>query len=631
MKRSATTAGTVAGLTAAVLAAVAFGPSQVGAVPGASAPVVPAGPAAAAAPALGPPSSAITNAITDAIAEEMDRAMAHLELPGAPKPYHISYKITEVEVNDAVASLGSVTHHQVRHFLNLECRVRVKLGDLDNGNFVVAADDDIDGTAGTNLPIESSARIARRAAWLVTDEAYKEALMQLRARMDARTAGGVGMASLPTWTEEKPVVSETPVLVPPLEDIDTIANRAANLSGVVRGLPDIRDSRVAISTYLERRWYLTSDGTSTNDTRRAAGIAIVVHGQAADGQDLSEYFTRYGHTVADLPTDADLTAQTKELASRMTALVKAPVIERYTGPVLFEGQGAADIVRDSLASNLDGTPVPEGLRPQDARQFGGGLTDRIGLKITAPMLSIVDDPTISDVGGKPVIGGYKIDDEGIPGQRVQVVKDGVLTELLTTRTPAKAGATSNGHARRTAPGGSFHGSATNLIVTAKGGLPAAKLEARFLAEVKKAGLPYGLIIRQLDDAAATAAPEMTRRELLQLLQNTDPDLPPPALVAYRLKPGGKEELVRGVQLGEVPVKAWKDVIAAGTTPTTFNFLASGDSWVEQKLRGVDAGVVPSSGIESSVTTPDLLFQELDVVPSTAGLRALPLVPAPSTK
>jgi hypothetical protein len=582
-------------------------------------------------PTLGPPSSAVTDALVDAIAEEMDRAMQRLALPGAPPPYHISYKITEVEVNNAVASLGAVTDREANHFVNLECRVRVKVGDLDNGNFVVAADDDIDGTAGISLALEATPRIARRAAWLVTDQAYKEALVQLRARMDARTAGGVGVASQPTWTDEKAVVSEAPVLVPPLEELDAIASRAATLSGSLRGVAGVRDSRVAITSYLERRWYLTSEGTSVTDTRRAAGVMLVVTGQAVDGQELAQYYTRYGHTAADLPTDGELTRQAKELAGRIAALAKAPVIERYTGPVLFEGEGAAAMVRYSVSPNLDGAPMPEGLRPQEAKQFGGGLGDKLGLKIVAPILSIVDDPTVGAVSGTAVIGGYKIDDEGVAGQKVQVIKDGVLQALLTTRTPAKAGETSNGHARRTAPGGSFHGSTTNLIVSAKGGLAPAKLRARFLAEVRKAGLPYGLVIRQLDDAAATAAPELTRREFLQMLQNTDPNLPPPALLAYRVKPDGKEELVRGVQLGEVPLKSWRDVIAAGRTATTFNYLASGDSHVEHKLRGVGSGVVPSSGIESSVTTPDLLFQELDVVPSTAGLRAVPIVPPPSTR
>jgi hypothetical protein len=56
----------------------------------------------------------------------MDRAMARLALPDAPPPFHISYKITEVEVNDAVASLGFITNAKERHFVNIECRVRVK-------------------------------------------------------------------------------------------------------------------------------------------------------------------------------------------------------------------------------------------------------------------------------------------------------------------------------------------------------------------------------------------------------------------------------------------------------------------------------------------------------------------------
>ena len=57
-------------------------------------------------PAAGPPSKAVTNEIVDAIAEEMNRATQELVIPGAPRPYSISYKITEVDVNNVAASLG---------------------------------------------------------------------------------------------------------------------------------------------------------------------------------------------------------------------------------------------------------------------------------------------------------------------------------------------------------------------------------------------------------------------------------------------------------------------------------------------------------------------------------------------
>ncbi len=580
-------------------------------------------------PALGKQSTAVTNQIVDAIAEEMDRALKALELPDAPKPYHISYKITEVEVNDAVASLGFITNAKERHFVNLECRVRVQYDGVDNGNFVVPGGDGIDGVAGITLPLEATPRIARRAAWLVTDTAYKEALVQLRAKLDARTAGGVGGAAANApWTEEKPIVGEDPVLVPALEDLDTIKARATKLSAVFRGDGHVRASRVAVTSFLERRWYLTTEGTSVHDTRRVSGVAIVAHGQAPDGQELAQYYVKYGQTGADLPPADELEAQAKKLSANLLALNKAPLAPRYSGPVLFENEGAAGIVRYTLAPNLGGTPLPQGLRPQEAKLFGGALAGKVGLKVLAPFLSIVDDPTTGNAGGTAVIGGYKIDDEGVPSQKVEVVKNGFLKSLLTARTPSVAGERSNGHARRTTKGGSFHGSATNLIVTARGGVPAAALKKRLLAEARGQGLEHAIIIRGFDDAAVTASSEMSRRELLQMLSNADVELPPPSLLAYKVGLDGKETLVRGAQLGAVPIKAWKDIVAAGKGATVSNFLASAEGFFDHKLGGVDEGFVPSSGIESSVATPDLLFKELDVVPSTAGQRALPAVPPP---
>jgi TldD protein len=591
---------------------------------------VTAAPAAAKKP-VGPTSVAVNDAIVDAIAEEMDRAMQRLELPGAPKPSQISYKITEVEVNDAVASLGHVTNKKERHFVNIECRVRVKFDGIDNGNFVVAGSDAIDGSAGISLSLEATPRIARRAAWLVTDTAYKEALVQLRNKLDAVRSGGGGTSSA-TWTVEPAVVSEEPVLVAPLEPLDEIVKRAELASAVFRGMPHVRDSRVAVTSYLERRWYLTTEGTSVTDTRRASGVMIVATGQAADGQELAQYFTRYGQTSDDLPSDADLEKEAKRLAANLDALAKAPAITSYSGPVLFEGEGAAGIVRWALSPHLGSTPLPQGLSPNEAKLFGGALTDKVGLKVAAPSITIVDDPTTGVAAGKAVIGGYKLDDEGVVAQRVEIIKDGTLKTLLSARTQVGADkGKSNGHARRAFKGGAFHGTATNLIVSGKGGLTAAALKKKLIAEVKAARLPYGIIIRQFDDSAITAANEYTRRELIQMIVNSNQALPPPASLVVRVTPDGKEELVRAVQLSEVSIKSWKDILATGKTPIVFNFLAATEGYLENKVDGADEGFVPSSGIESSVTTPDLLFKELDLIPSTVGLRARPFVPPPSAK
>jgi predicted Zn-dependent protease len=605
--------------------------------------------AKAPAPVNGPPSKAVTEDILDAIAEEMNRAMTSLEIPGAPKPYHIAYKITEVDVNDVSASLGQTTSKRNRHFVNLEARVRVGSAQFDNTNFVVPQADELDGVVALNLPLEATPRIARRAAWLVTDSAYKEALIQLRAKLESRRAGGASRpADVPSFSpltgqaqkldpkdpKKAPppgpniVVSEEPVLVPVLETLDELEKRAKTMSGLFRDQAHIRDSRVAVTSYLERRWYLTTEGTSVTDTRRASGVLIAATGRADDGQPLSQYFLRYGHTAKDLPSDDELKLESKKLSETIAALAKAPVMDRYSGPVMFEGEGAVGLIRFTLAPHLGGTPVPEGLSPQEVKTFGGALTDKVGLRPLSPLLSIVDDPTAKSGGGKALIGGYRIDDEGVPAQRVEVVHDGALKTLLTSRTPSHKGQQSNGHARRTGEGGSFHGSATNLFVNGKGGVGRKQLEQKLVAAARAEGLKYGLLIKRMDDAAITSAPEFSRRELVAMIKSTDQALPPPSILAYRVYPNGKQELVRGVQLAEVPMRAWKDVIGVSKEITTYNFLAATESQLQLRLTGgTDDGFVPSGGIESGVITPDLLFKEIDIV-STAGAIVAPIVPKP---
>ncbi|HVK84440.1 MAG TPA: metallopeptidase TldD-related protein [Kofleriaceae bacterium] len=582
-----------------------------------------------AQPPKGSASKAVTDDILDAIAEEMNRAMTSLVIPGAPRPYHISYKITEVDVNDAAASLGQTTSKRNRHFVNLEARVRVNNEQLDNSNFAVANAEEIDAVVGITLPLEATPRIARRAAWLVTDSAYKEALMQLRAKLESRRAAGTLQKDVPSWTAEKPVISEDPVLVAELEKLEDLEARAKAISATFRDQPHIRDSRVAVTSYLERRWYLTTEGTSVTDTRRASGVVIVASGQAADGTPLSQYFLRYGHTAADLPNDKELTAEAKTLSDTIAQLGKAPVMDRYRGPVLFEGEGAVGLIRFTLAPHLGGTPVPEGINPQEAKTFGGAFANQVGLRVLAPNLAIYDDPTATEGAGKALIGGYKIDDEGVAAQRVDVVKDGFLKSLLLSRTPSAKGQRSNGHARRTAEGGAYHGSATNLFVVGKNGVPRSALRARLLSAARAAGNKYGLVIRKLDDAAITAAPEFSRRELVQLIKSTDQQLPPPAVLAYRVYPNGKEELVRGVQLAEIPMQTWEDVLGVSKETTTYNFLAAAESQLQLRLGGgTDEGFVPSGGIESGIITPDLLFKRLDVQGVSSGSRPAPILPKP---
>ena len=155
-----------------------------------------------------------------------------------------------------------------------------------------------------------------------------------------------------------------------------------------------------------------------------------------------------------------------------------------------------------------------------------------------------------------------------------------------------------------------------------------KLRKALLAEAKSQGLPYAIIIKQIDDVSLTANTELSRVALVQVLQSMNPQAPPLATKAYRLFPDGRTELVRGVQLEPVDMRAWRDVIGVGKSSTIKNFLATTTPPFAQRLVGVASGRVPSAGIESSISTPDLLFQELEIRASKFGLRPPAAIAAP---
>jgi len=581
-----------------------------------------------APPPSAPPSTSVTPEILDAVSAELERAMSSMRIPGAPAPYFIGYKLTEVDVHDVVASLGSITDDQNRDFTGLEAHVHIGSYEQDNSNFVPSQREGLDGVTNIGLALEASPARARRSAWLATDGAYKEAIAQWQAKREAMASGVAGGASkIASYTKAPPIVTETPVRVPKLETNDGLGERAKKLSSAFRKYDFVRNSHVGLTSFLENRWYLNSEGTNATDTRRVEGILIVATAQANDGQEVALYYSRYARSRQGLPSDSEIEAQIDAMSKQLDTMRSAPLVANYTGPVLFEGAGAVGIVRHSLAPHLSGTPPPVGIASTDAL-VAGKLAGRHGLKVISDLITVVDDPTTSTVDNRFVIGGYKFDDEGVAPKRVQVIKDGKLEELLMSRTPSPDQGISNGHARLQMPGGVYRGAATNLAISGKKTQSRAQLRKKLLAEAKAQGLPYAIIIKQFDDVEITSNTEISRIAKVQLLQSMNPQSPPPATLAYRLYPNGREELVRGVLLEPVDMRAWRDVMGVGKKRTLKNFLATTDSPFFKLIAGAGPGRVPSAGIESSITTPDLLFRELDLKASKYGLRPPPLLPAP---
>ena len=92
-------------------------------------------------------------------------------------------------------------------------------------------------------------------------------------------------------------------------------------------------------------------------------------------------------------------------------------------------------------------------------------------------LIVIDDPTQRSLNGLDLGGWYQFDDEGMPAERVEVIKDGILKNFLMSRMPVKGFAQSNGHGRAQA-GLMATGRQGNLIVSSTNSVKDSELRQK---------------------------------------------------------------------------------------------------------------------------------------------------------
>jgi predicted Zn-dependent protease len=213
---------------------------------------------------------------------------------------------------------------------------------------------------------------------------------------------------------------------------------------------------------------------------------------------------------------------------------------------------------------------------------------------------VLDDPTASAHGGKPLIGHYRFDDQGVPAQRALLVEDGVLRGFLLSRKPVLPFTRSNGHARSQGQQPPVARMA-NLVVTSKRPVSAPELKRLLIAEAKRQGKPFGLIIRDI-----TGGDTNTASWGYQAFRGT------PRLVWRVDVETGKEELVRGVELVGTPLASVNRVIATADDSRAFNGFC-----------GAESGYVPVSTV-----APSALVSELELQRVARANERSPILPAP---
>jgi PmbA/TldA metallopeptidase C-terminal domain len=571
------------------------------------------------------------DAVMRAMRDELDRSMKQTRLGNLDKPYFIAYRVIDLTNSAIAATLGSLTSNQQSHTRQLTVEVRVGGYRLDNSNFLSFS---AFGRAGVvrgfgntvRLPLEDDYKEIRRQIWLATDAAYKKALEDLarkRAALENKTRG----EDLPDFSKEEPVTShENPAAV----DLDRKRAEALvrQLSAVFRGTPDISQSSVEIQASNAYTRYLNSEGTEYTRASPLVGLTALARTQASDGMPLSDALTVYERSMAALPSE-QLEAQIRDMSKRLVELRSAPLVERYNGPVLFEGQASAEIFAQAFAPQLVATRRPVTDNPQFEMIFSrteSPFQDRMGSRVLPEWVSVTDDPTAKEQNGTPLLGGYSVDDDGVRARKTEVVEKGILKTLLLSRHPVRGMPQSTGNER------GFGVAPTNLFLTVQNGLNETAIREKLLSLVKQRGKPYGIVVRRMRNPLVGDPQEMMELAMGAFTPGLGGGGKGPArtaVLAYEVFPDGHEQLIRNAQLEGVNEASFKDLVTGSASQTVCNrpFLDIGNMVTGMFSGGFLAGQGNPPVVSFAV--PDLLFDDVSLNPPSGDISKPPLSEPPS--
>ena len=569
-----------------------------------------------------------------AMRDEMARAKERLELkfPGSNepvRPYYLEYRLLDLEVREIVGQFGALmtSTHVKNRFMDVEARVGGYK--LDSSNFI--SDEGFRGFIGStgSVGIDRDYDSLRQDLWIATDQAFKEAV-ETYSRKKAYLNSLARQTDIDDFSRATPVKNVEPLVTPDWSN-RSWEQEARDTSAALRAFPEIQESRVTYYLVYATEYLLTSEGTEIRANRQFAAIEAGLNTLASDGMQLNHYYAAYAPRPADLASVETVKKALNVTGSELMALRSSSPATDYTGPVLFDARAAAPLVAQVLSPALNGARPPVAFQPVMEQFLSniGGKSDwvtRIGARVLPNNVTVVDDPAAKEFQGRPLIGGYRVDDEGIPAEKVTAVENGNLKQLLMSRRPGPDSDKSNGHGRsafltdaRPTP--------SNLFFSSSETVSTADLKKKFLDICRSNKQEYCLMVKEMDNPAISLLHQEDFSALLASYGGGAGNGDRLPLLVYKVYPAdGHEELVRGTRITGLNTRIMRNVSAVGNDPFVFNYMQTQVAGFEGTALG--AFGTAQNGLPASVVAPSLLFEELDIRGARGEPKRPPLLPAP---
>ena len=507
------------------------------------------------------------------VESELNREMTEFKKINQP-PYFLAYRIYDSHSGYLSSSFGSLVGSDTDHSRILV--TDLKVGDYSfDSSHPMSNFEDYDaynmpgGGEAVELPLDNKPEAIKLILWQQTQNSYRQALNFFKA---LRNAPKTEEKAIDDFSKEKAEV----FIAPPIQDFKNFfdtkgwSERIKKFSAPFSKHSDIIDAEASLEVSTERKYFVTSEGARVIQNRTFAYLTIRGSVRAVDGDIIPLHQSYFALEPSQLPSDETVLLDVEKMILKLNQLRTAPVAEPYTGPAILYSRAAGVFFHEIFGHRVEGHRLKD---KNDGQTFKGKLQEQVLPK----SLSVTFDPTLASFNGQPLNGHYQYDDEGIAGQKVKVVENGILKTFLMSRTPIENFSNSNGHGRAQA-GAEAVSRQSNLVIENTKAVSMSQMRKMLINECKKLRKPYGYLFMDVVGGFTT-----TNRYMPNAFNIFPTEV-------YRVYTNGRpDELVRGVDLIGTPLAMFAAIQAADDKNEVFTGFC-----------GAESGSIPVTAISPSL-------------------------------
>ena len=355
-----------------------------------------------------------------------------------PKPYDVEYLFTDAVTYAIQSSLGSTLVIDEHPSRSVSTRVLVGNDKFNNEHLSTSQK-----TPSYNLPLDNNPANMAQTLHRATDNAYRQALLDY-SQKNRLLSPEQQKNWLPDRSEAKRQSHFYEEAVNPisLSLLQTLAN---DLSAQFTPKADeLLNSGVNISVFQSTAHFFSAQSIQYAQSFNIIQIKWFAETVTDDGDTLRDCSLRIFRNIDEI---TDLSDEITAMAERLVTFKHAVRMSEgyYDGPILLSNEAVTTLLTHTLLGS-ESSLIATHKNANCSLNNGWDLMKN--KRVASSILCVSANYDKIKYQNTPLIGYYSIDAEGVPVMReTELIHEGILTDMLSSRSPSQMVKYSNGHQR----------------------------------------------------------------------------------------------------------------------------------------------------------------------------------------